>query len=135
MNGLEALEALKNGAAIVRISGAGICERSEYRYRRGRLESRQADGTWGDAGERVDLFLSSDVTWGMAAYNLPFVEAMVLAGRGSIMECETGRRYRCRNGELQMLVDGEWTTAELSADEIGGMWRIHIEPSGLSRTI
>ena len=135
MNGLEAMEAMKGGAAIVRISGAGICERSEYRYRGGRLESRQADGTWGESEEKVDLFLSSDVTWGMAAYNLPFAEAMGFAVRGSIVECETGRRYRCGNGELQMLVDGEWTTAELSADEIGGMWRIHIEPSGLSRTI
>ena len=126
MNGLEALEAMKNGAAVVRI-GCGSGRRPEYRYRGGRLQSRRQDGSWGESEERVDLFLSPDVTWGTAAYNLPFVEAMAFADRGSTVECETGRRYRCRNGELMMLVDSEWRDAELSADEMKGMWRIVIE--------
>ena len=137
MNGLEALEALKSGAAIVRVS-PGIStsgRRSEYRYRGGRLESRQPDGRWGDAGERVDLFLSPNIVWGMAAYNLPFVEAMALAGRGSTVESETGCRYRYESGELRMLVGDEWVDAELSKRNIQGMWKIHVESDGSSRTI
>ena len=134
MNGLEALEALKGGAAVVRI-GCGADNRQEYRYRRGRLQSRQQDGSWCESEEKVGMFLSPDTIWGMAVYNLPFVEAMAFADRGSIVECETKREYRCESGELQMRVDGEWMSAELSSDEIEGMWKIHIVPSQFSRTI
>lgn len=136
MDGLEALRAMKGGAAIVRVS-QGISSsdrRPEYRYRGGRLESRQADGRWGDAGERADLFLSPNIVWGMAAYNLPFTEAVALVSRGCIVESETGRRFRLEGHEFQMLVEGEWRDAELSKGDIRGMWKMCIESNGLSRT-